>query len=383
MGPVVLHCRRRSVAWSTVARYPHRFHRQVFIVTRSQAKTQVDRFSRAATAGTLLVGRRRRREKTSRGIPGGTLRTLPASPETWISQLTDHKETNALPPALAAPRERFVTDGETAIAYYADASADGIPLVLIHSVNAAPSAIEMKPLFDHYRSVRPVFAPELPGFGASDRRDLEYTPSLFAESLCEFVDATAGQGADVVALSLSSEFAARAARLAPHLFRSLTLVSPTGFGNRKPPREQTSNRIVRLLRNPVLGPGLFGLLTSKPSIRYFLNLSFVERAPDELVDYAWRTAHRSGARFAPTAFVSGRLFAADAVAELYEPLALPVLVLYDRDPNISFERLPALIDSRSNWRAERISPSRGLPHFENLDAVTGALDSFWAEIDRD
>jgi hypothetical protein len=33
------------------------------------------------------------------------------------------------------------------MAYYSDTSVSGRPLVLLHSVNAAPSALEMKPLF--------------------------------------------------------------------------------------------------------------------------------------------------------------------------------------------------------------------------------------------
>lgn len=325
-----------------------RLHRQFFIVTRTREKTQVGRAFPAA----LRKARK--------------------------SYLSDHRNTTGLAPALDAPRELFTTRDGVDIAYYADRAGGGNPLLLVHSINAAPSAIEMKPLFEHYRAARPVYVPDLPGFGASDRGDREYTPAFFADALCEFIAALAGPPADVVALSLSCEFAARAAAAAPQLFRTLTLISPTGFGNRQPPSEQASRRIVRLLRNPLLGPALFGLLTSKPSIRYFLNLSFVERAPDELVDYAWQTSHRRGARNAPTAFVSGRLFAADAVRELYQPLALPVMVLYDQDPNISFDRLPQLVDSRPNWQAVRISPSRGLPHFEHPAAVARELDRFWA-----
>ena len=43
------------------------------------------------------------------------------------------------------------------------------PLLLIHSINAAGSAYEIKPLFEHYRRSRTVYALELPGFGHSER----------------------------------------------------------------------------------------------------------------------------------------------------------------------------------------------------------------------
>ncbi len=265
------------------------------------------------------------------------------------------------------------------VAYYADTTASDIPLLLIHSINAAPSAIEMKPLFERYRGQRPVYAPDLPGFGASDRSEREYTAEFYADTLRDFLGNVVGGAADVVALSLSSEFAARAAITAPELFRTLTLISPTGLGKRQPPIGKTADRIANTLRSPLLGSGLYRLLTSKPSIRHFLNLGFVDRAPDELVDYAYLTSHQPGARNAPAAFLSFRLFTLDAAEKLYPEMERPALVLYDRDPNLSFERLPQLVETRPNWSCTRISPSLGLPHFEDIEAVAAALEPFWAE----
>ena len=133
------------------------------------------------------------------------------------------------------------------------------------------------------------------------------------------------------------------------------------------------------LRSPVLGSGLYRLLTSKPSIRFFLNQAFVGRAPEALVDYAYLTSHQPGARYAPAAFLSFRLFTVDAAESLYPAVTQPALVLYDRDPNLTFEKLPRLVESRANWSSQRISPSNGLPQFDNTDAVIAALDRFWGE----
>ena len=44
------------------------------------------------------------------------------------------------------------------------------PLLLIHSINAAGSAYEIRPLYEHYRQSRTVYALELPGFGHSRAR---------------------------------------------------------------------------------------------------------------------------------------------------------------------------------------------------------------------
>ncbi|MEO6063559.1 MAG: alpha/beta hydrolase, partial [Thermoflexales bacterium] len=51
------------------------------------------------------------------------------------------------------------------VAYYAGPSGPkgALPMFLIHSVNAAASAYEMKPLYDRFAGTRPVAAIDLPG----------------------------------------------------------------------------------------------------------------------------------------------------------------------------------------------------------------------------
>jgi pimeloyl-ACP methyl ester carboxylesterase len=287
-----------------------------------------------------------------------------------------------LPVALDAERQTMDTPQAGRLSYYADTSHAGRPLVLIHSINAAPSAFEMKPLFDHYRSTRPVYAPDLPGFGASDRGDRAYTPELYAKVLSEFLTSGVGERADVVAFSLSSEFAARAVALAGPYFASLALISPTGFGHRSPPTGNASDRLHRLFRLPVFGGGLYKLLTSRLSIRYFLGLAFEGPLPPGMLDYAYVTSHQPGAKHAPFHFLSFKLFTPDALTSLYAPLELPVLVLYDRDPNITFDRLPGFLEQHPNWCARRIEPSLGLPHWEQPERTNQALDEFWAASTR-
>lgn len=284
-----------------------------------------------------------------------------------------------LPPALDAPRADLDTGSAGRIAYYSDTSAGGRPLVLVHSVNAAPSAFEMRPLFEHYRGRRPVYAPDLPGFGASDRSDRAYLPPLYADALAAFLEKVVAEPSDIIALSLGCEFAARTAAQAADRIRSLALLSPTGFGTRRPPSGATSDRLHRFFRTPALGDGLFTLVTSRRSIRYFLNLNFDGSPPAEMVDYAYATSHREGAKRAPFFFLSGKLFTPDAFESLYAPLSQPVLVVYDRDPNVSFDRLPEMLAAHPNWHEARIRPTRGLPHWERLPETIRSLESFWAE----
>jgi pimeloyl-ACP methyl ester carboxylesterase len=244
-------------------------------------------------------------------------------------------------------------------------------------MNAAPSAFEMLPLFNAFRGRRPVFAPDLPGFGFSERGDRAYSPELYAASLREFVEAVIGSPVDAVALSTTSEFLARAALDAPAHFASLALLSPTGMGEREPPSEVAGDRLHRVFSLPVLGSALYAVLTSRASIRYFLNLNFADAAPVEMIDYAYATSHQPGARHAPFRFLSMKLFTRDAARNLYSRLAVPTLVLYDSDPNVGFEKLTGLLADNPHLRAERIAPTLGLPHWEEPEQTVAVLERFW------
>lgn len=294
-----------------------------------------------------------------------------------------------LAPAIEAERRTLRTAQAGQVTYYADEHAAGRPVLLAHSINAAASSYEMRPLFEYYRPARPVYALDLPGFGFSERTDRVYSPALYTAALLDVLRSiTAGrEPADVVALSLGSEFAARAALEQPALVRSLTLISPSGLTARTQrnraeqagvsPMGATLDGVFRF---PLWSQAVYDLLVSRASIRYFLRMSFVGEPDPGLVAYAYATAHQPGARFAPFAFLSGRLFSPNVREEVYERLALPVLMLYDLDAFVRFDTLPDLLARNPRWQAVRLIPSKGLPQFDQLDAVTGALDGFWQEV---
>jgi pimeloyl-ACP methyl ester carboxylesterase len=88
-------------------------------------------------------------------------------------------------------------------------AADVAPLLLIHSINATPSAYEVRPLFDYYAGKRPVYALDLPGFGQSDRSDRHYSIEILTHAIHAAVDEIRRHHAgavDALALSLSASF---------------------------------------------------------------------------------------------------------------------------------------------------------------------------------
>ncbi len=283
-----------------------------------------------------------------------------------------------LPDAIDAPRGRFSSYGGGHVSHYGDESGSGRPLALVHSVNAAASACEVRPLFEAFRGERPVYAIDLPGFGFSDRADRVYFPELYADTLIEWVEARLPQGpVDLVALSLSSEFAAIAASRRPDLFHSLTLVSPTGFDDLD--HRAASDQIFRTASFPVWNQPFYDLLTTKRSIRYFLKKTFAGPVSEDLVDYDYRTSHQPAARFAPFYFLSGHLFT-PGIRDVYAGLTTPVLVIANEDDYVTLDALPEFVSAHPNWRAVRVAGAKSLPHFENLGDTLDVLTGFWQSL---
>ena len=300
-----------------------------------------------------------------------------------------------LPLAFAAERRDLATPGGSLSLYRAgpDDSGGGAdsspalpPLLLLHSVNASASAAEVVPLLAHYRQKRVVYALELPGFGFSDRSDRPYTVRLMTDALQLALRAiqaeSGGVAADVLAVSLSCEFAARASCETPQLIRRLAMVSPTGFSGKNRRYGPAGSVIgplwlLRLLRWPRWSEGVFRTLTRPAVIRYFLARTWGSDVIDEaLWRYAILTTRQPGARFAPLYFVSAQLFSAD-VNSLYEALTGPVWVSMATRGDFTDYQGRTTVAFRSNWQFHAIDGG-ALPYFEDLPAFTRRLDPFWA-----
>ena len=294
-----------------------------------------------------------------------------------FSLLIDHRVD--LPPAIHATRRTLLTSAGTLSYYYAEAEQrESRALVLLHSINAAASAYEVRPLFEQFRGQRPVYAADLPGFGFSDRGDRAYSPALYGSAILDFMASVVRSSADVIALSLTSEFAVRAAITRPSLFHTLTIVSPTGFSERSA-RTGAGDFRYRALAAPLWSQAVFDLLTTKPAIRHYLSRSFEGPIDEGLAAYDYATAHQPGARYAPLYFVGGKMYTPDALDVLYDRIRVPVIALYDRDGYTDFDRLPDFVRDHSNWTAARIPGTLGLPHFEKPAETAAALDRFWTE----
>ena len=277
-----------------------------------------------------------------------------------------------LPNAVSGER-RAIDTPSGLIGFYRSegARAGATPLLLVHSINAAGSSYEVKPIFEHYRRDTAVYSIDLPGFGFSERSDRVYSPRLMVDAIHAMVAQIrhehGGLPIDALALSLSSEFLARAASERPGDYRSLALVSPTGFNKGAPYLETGATRakptFYRILRFPLWDRGFYRLLTSRRSIRYFLERTWGSKNIDEgMLDYDYETTHQPGARFAPYYFVSGYLFSLD-ITRVYESLSMPVWLSHGVRGDFQDYSYVKSISRLPNWTVTEF-PTGALPQFE-------------------
>ena len=257
----------------------------------------------------------------------------------------------------------------------------GAPVVLVHGINAAASSWEMR------RNVGPlgadfsVYAPDLLGFGLSDRPSLRYTARTYVDLLADFLREVVGGPAHVVASSLSGAHAVQVAREQPDLVRSLVLICPTGIEQLHGPPGPAQRAADALLGTPLLGDKLFSWLVSRPSVRYFLK-SMAYHDPSlvtsQMIEIQHSLGRRPGARWAPEAFTGGR-FNLD-IAESFAELRQPVLLVWGKQAKTTpLADAPAFLERNPRAILRVLDGAALLPHDEQAEAFNELIRTWIKE----
>ncbi len=297
----------------------------------------------------------------------------------WLRRATLYRP-ETLPQALEAEvREQELMEGRAR--FYARDGA-GVPLVLLHSFNAAASSYEMKPIFEHLARTtgRSIYALDWFGFGLSDRPSVRYRPALYQRQVRRFLSEYVNAPADVVALSLGSAYAAVVAAESPFLVRKLALISPTGLSSRSRPSFGQ-----RALMGLADGTGAFELffyrLTRRDALRrFYARQVFTQgvEVPHDLVNYAFLTTHVRGAHYAPRRFIDGTLFMDQEARNAYLTLRHPTLMIAPEQADGLIQSFEALDDvAAQNDAYLHVRKAAGLmPQWEAPEALFTILNEF-------
>ncbi|MEU4477694.1 alpha/beta hydrolase [Micromonospora sp. NPDC023966] len=207
--------------------------------------------------------------------------------------------------ALAAPRPaagltsefRLVDGLRTHTRRSADPGGDGPPVVLVHGL--AVSHRYLTPLALALSATHPVYVPDLPGFGLTERPGTAYDVPRQAAFLAEWLAAYRLGPVCLLGHSFGAEVAAALAARRPDLVRALVLAGPTSDPAARSRRGQFGRWLVDTLweakwQAPIL---LRDVLDARPW-RVLATLSHSVRNPIEadLVRVAAPTLVLTGAR---------------------------------------------------------------------------------------
>jgi pimeloyl-ACP methyl ester carboxylesterase len=211
------------------------------------------------------------------------------------------------PAGLGGEARHFRWRGRT-LAY--SVSGEGEPLLLVHGVYAGASSLEFRENFGELSGSFRVYALDLLGCGLSEKPRLRYGPKDVAAQVEDFVNEEVGEGAHLVASSLTAALVVPAAVCSPKLFKKLVLICPTGYGTLDRPSGPLGDAVLGLFRAPILGDTLYHALVSRAGIRYYLErMAYHDPSlvTDDVVEDYHRAGHGPGSKHFPASFVAGKL----------------------------------------------------------------------------
>ncbi len=122
--------------------------------------------------------------------------------------------------------EEYVKVGENKIRYLDGGGASG-NIVLIHGLGgfAERWSTVMPILSKKYR----VIAPDLPGYGFSDKPSIDYTPEFFSKFVFDFLDSLDIRKTNMIGTSLGGQIVAECAITQSKMIEKIILASPSGI----------------------------------------------------------------------------------------------------------------------------------------------------------
>jgi pimeloyl-ACP methyl ester carboxylesterase len=279
--------------------------------------------------------------------------------------------------ALGGRRLRWTWRG---FEIFATERGEGPLVVLVHGIYAGASSYEFRKLFPLLAQRHRVVAFDLLGCGLSEMPNISYSAELFTEQI---IDALAEFGAEPTMLfgsSLGAAFTIRAAARANARGARLAGRCPPGLGGTLDgPPNGVQRGITSLVRSPLVGEALFNALSSRPSIRYFLEKQTYgdpSEVTPEIIDHYYTVCHQPGARFVPAYFVGGMLNC--NVARDLPFVAAPVLIGWgERTPSVSpLSQAGEFLKLAQRGELATFAKSGLLPHEEEPEAVNAALAAF-------
>jgi pimeloyl-ACP methyl ester carboxylesterase len=188
----------------------------------------------------------------------------------------------------------------------------GSPVLLVPGLSMVSTRSEMRDLAGYLARRFQVITFDWPGFGDSDRPNLDYTPQLYRQCLKDLLLHLGGQPIAAIAPGHASAYVLQLVQDCPELWSKVVAVVPTW----KSPFTNAGLRNVLggFVRQAVKMPLLGSIAYSLHSTSGFLRVRHAQQAyvkqehlQTDFLQQKRRTTQKSGARHAAISFVTGGL----------------------------------------------------------------------------
>ena len=252
-----------------------------------------------------------------------------------------------------------------------------VPLaVFLHNFGGGASAYEWSKVYAALASQYRVVAPDLIGWGASDRPARRYRDEDYLDNIENFIQQVSNEPVIVVASSFTAGLVARLATQRGNLFQKLFLVCPSGFrdfgkgaGRRLPEP---------IINAPFLDKAIYALgAMNEIAVRNFLeNFLFAQRdrLSNETVVAYLTSAQQPNAEYAALSFLRGDLYF--DLAPYMEQLQVPTAMVWGEKAQftpVTLGRQLADLNADAVKRFQVVSNTGVLPHLEQPGVVAALL----------
>ncbi len=259
----------------------------------------------------------------------------------------------------------------------------GNPVLLLPAFSTVSSRTEMKGIANLLATHYEVTVLDWLGFGESQCPPVDYNPALFHQLLRELVKSVFNSSIILIAAGHASGYALKFVQDNSDMISQLILIAPTWQG---PLRvmglpDGVRNGVKNLVRSPVIGQGLYYLNTTPSFLRLMYKRHvYVDetKLTPEFIAQKHQITSKTGARYAPAAFVTGAI---DPVAsreeflQLLDSVSIPVLmILAENAPPKSKAEMEAMTEL-AKVQTVRLEGTLGI-YEEYPEAVTEAIQNF-------
>lgn len=262
----------------------------------------------------------------------------------------------------------------------------GKPVLLLPAFSTVSTRAEMKGIARSLATNFQVVTLDWLGFGQSDRISIDYRPEIYHQLLKDFIEYAFSAPVTIIAAGHAAGYALKVAKNCPNIVSKLILVAPTWLGPLRAmgaPRSLASFAL-KLVRSPIVGQTLYYLNTTPSFLRWMYRRHvYVENTllTNEFIKQKRNISQQQGARYAPAAFVTGRLDPVSDRATFLHPfqsLSIPIsIVIAENAPPKSKAEMEA-IAQLPNVETIRLPGTLGL-HEEYSDRVSEAILPFLAK----